>query len=54
LATDPLSDMPVAFALVDKNDQDHLVRFLGDFKKHGLEPTVVLTGASSLYPALLS
>jgi hypothetical protein len=27
LATDPLSDIPVAFALVDKNDQDHMGRF---------------------------
>jgi hypothetical protein len=28
LATDPLADLPVAFALVDKNDQDHMRRFL--------------------------
>jgi hypothetical protein len=53
LATDPLSDIPVAFALVDKNDQDHMGRFLGNLKKHGLEPTVMITDGSSLYPTLL-
>jgi hypothetical protein len=29
LATDPLQDLPVAFALVASNDQDHMRRFLG-------------------------
>jgi hypothetical protein len=53
LATDPLSDIPVAFALVDKNDQDHMGRFLGNLKKHGLEPKVVITDGSSLYPTVL-
>ena len=53
LATDPLSDIPVAFALVDKNDQDHMGRFLGNLKKHGLQPKVVITDGSSLYPTLL-
>jgi transposase len=53
LATDPLSDIPVAFAVVDKNDQDHMGRFLGNLKKHGLEPKVVITDGSSLYPTLL-
>jgi hypothetical protein len=53
LATDPLSDIPVAFALVSKNDQDHMGRFLGNLKKHGLEPKVVITDGSTLYPKLL-
>jgi transposase len=53
LATDPLSDIPVAFALVTKNDQDHMGRFLKNLKKHGLEPKVVITDGSSLYPQLL-
>jgi len=53
LATDPLSDIPVAFALVAKNDQDHMGRFLGNLKNHGLEPKVVITDGSSLYPTLL-
>jgi hypothetical protein len=53
LATDPLSDIPVAFAVVDKNDQDHLGRFLGNLQQHGLQPKVVITDGSSLYPTLL-
>lgn len=53
LATDPLSDIPVAFALVAKNDQDHMGRFLGNLQKHGLQPKVVITDGSSLYPTLL-
>jgi hypothetical protein len=44
LATDPLRDRPVAFALVDKNDADHMRRFLKNLKAHG----------SPLYPALLA
>jgi Transposase len=54
LATDPLSDIPVAFALVDKNDQDHMGRFLSNLKQHGLQPKVVITDGSSLYPTLLA
>jgi transposase-like protein len=53
LATDPISDIPVAFALVDENDQDHMRRFLKNLKNHGLEPKVVITDGSSLYPTLL-
>ena len=30
LATDPIADLPVAFALVGRNDQDHMRRFLGN------------------------
>jgi hypothetical protein len=32
LATDPLSDLPVAFVLVDANDQDHMRRFLNNLR----------------------
>ncbi len=32
LATDPLSDLPVAFALVAANDHDHMWRFLKNLK----------------------
>lgn len=53
LATDPLSDLPVAFALVGKNDQDHMRRFLQNLKNWGLNPTVVVTDGSNLYPAVL-
>jgi len=53
LATDPLNDLPVAFALVDANDQDHMRRFLGNLKTWGLHPQVVVTDGSNLYPAVL-
>jgi transposase-like protein len=54
LATDPLADLPVAFALVDKNDQDHMRRFLQNLKTWGLNPAVVVTDGSNLYPAVLA
>ena len=38
LATDPLRDLPVAFALVGANDQDHMRRFLKNLKNWGLSP----------------
>ena len=54
LATDPLSDFPVAFALVSHNDQDHMGRFLRQLRDHGFHPRVVITDGSGLYPALLA
>jgi transposase-like protein len=54
LATDPLADVPVAFALVDKNDQVHMRRFLLNLKNWGLNPEVVVTDGSNLYPAVLA
>ena len=54
LATDPLGDFPVAFALVSSNDQDHLARFLRALRDHGLHPKVVVTDGSALYPAVLA
>ncbi len=54
LATGPLSDLPVAFALVTANDQDHMVRFLRNLKNWGLTPRVVVTDGSNLYPAVLA
>ncbi len=54
LATDPLSDLPVAFALIAKNDQGHMRRFLGNLKTWGLTPRVVVTDGSNLYPTVLS
>jgi transposase-like protein len=54
LATDPLGDFPVAFALVDKNDQPHMRRFLARLKQSGLVPQVVITDGSNLYPAVLA
>jgi transposase-like protein len=54
LATDPLRDLPVAFALVETNDQDHMRRFLANLKNWGLMPRVVVTDGSNLYPAVLA
>jgi hypothetical protein len=54
LATDPLHDFPVAFALVSHNDQEHMARFLRQLQAHGFMPQVVVTDGSSLYPAVLA
>jgi Transposase len=54
LATDPLSDLPVAFALVSANDQDHMRRFLRNLANWGFVPKVVVTDGSNLYPAVLA
>src|SRR5713226_937433 len=54
LATDPLGDFPVAFALVSANDQDHMRRFLHNLKNLGFLPQVVVTDGSNLYPKLLA
>jgi Transposase len=54
LATDPINDFPVAFALVSRNDQDHMERFLNNLAQHGFRPQVVVTDGSSLYPKLLA
>lgn len=54
LATDPIGDFPVAFALVSANDQDHMKRFLGNLQRYGLKPKVVVTDGSTLYPTLLA
>ena len=54
LCTDPLADLPVAFALVSKNDQDHMRRFLKNLATGGLSPAGVVTDGSSLYPAVLA
>ena len=48
LATYPLSDFPVAFALVGRNDHDHMKRFLNYLKNHGFVPRVVVTDGSNL------
>lgn len=54
LATDPLSDLTVAFALVASNDRAHMRRFLKDLANWGLAPRVVVTDGSNLYPAVLA
>jgi hypothetical protein len=54
LATDPLQDLPVAFALVSANDSDHMRRFLKNLKTWGLVPEVVVTDGSNLSPEVLA
>lgn len=54
LATDPIGDFPVAFAVVSANDRDHMERFLRNLQRHGLKPKVVITDGSTLYPTLLA
>ncbi len=54
LATDPLNDVPVAFALVSANDQDHMLRFLKNLKTKGMMPKVVVSDGSNLYPKVLA
>jgi Transposase len=54
LATDPLADLPVGFALVGANDSDHMARFLGNLACWGLRPQVVVSDGSNLYPELLA
>lgn len=54
LATDPVGDFPVAFALVSANDKGHMERFLRNLQRHGLKPKVVVTDGSGLYPTLLA
>ena len=54
LATDPISDLPVAFALVSRNDKLHMRRWLNNLKGWGLLPGVVVTDGSALYPEVLA
>jgi hypothetical protein len=54
LATDPLADQVVGFALVSVNDQAHLRRFLLMLKYWGFLPEVVISDGSNLYPAVLA
>jgi hypothetical protein len=54
LATDPLADLPLGFAVVGANDQDHMGRFLRNLARWGLRPQVVVSDGSNLYPQLLA
>lgn len=54
LATDPIADLPVAFALVSRNDAAHMQRFLNNLKTWGLSPKVVVSDGSALYPEVLA
>jgi hypothetical protein len=54
LATDPIGDFPVAFALVSANDKEHMERFLRNLQRHGLQVKTAVTDGSPLYPKLLA
>src|ERR1700730_16031684 len=54
LATDPLADLPVGFALVGANDQEHMGRFLRNLARWGLRPRVVVSDGSGLAPERLA
>jgi Transposase len=54
MATDPVNDFLVAFALVRANDQDHMRHFLNNLKQWGFAPRVVVTDGSNLYPSVLA
>lgn len=54
LATDPLSDEIVGFALVSVNDQAHMRRFLLMLKYWGFLPRMVISDGSNLYPGLVA
>jgi transposase-like protein len=54
LATDPVGDFPVAFALVAANDKAHMGRFLRNLQRNGLKVRVVVTDGSALYPDLVA
>lgn len=53
MATDPVADIVVGFALVSRNDQDHMRGFLKNLKNHDFQPKIVITDGSPLYPAVL-
>ena len=54
LASDPVSDNPVACALVSKNDAAHMLRFLRNLKNHGFSPETVISDRSALYPKTIA
>jgi hypothetical protein len=54
LATDPIADEIVGFALVRVNDQAHMRRFLLILKYWGFLPGLVISDGSSLYPTTLA
>lgn len=54
IASDPVSDNPIACALVSKNDGAHMLRFLKNLKNHGFSPKTVITDRSPLYPKTIA
>jgi hypothetical protein len=54
LASDPISDNPIACALVSSNDGEHMLRFLRNLKIRGFSPKTVITDRSPLYPKTIA
>lgn len=54
IASDPVSDNPIACALVSKNDAAHMLRFLRNLKNHGFSPQTVISDRSPLYPKAIA
>lgn len=54
LASDPVSDNPIACTLVSSDDAAHMLRFLRNLKNHGFSPKTVITDRSPLYPATIA
>jgi hypothetical protein len=48
-ATDPLNDFTIDFELVERNDQEHMDKFLQGLKDKGIHPVVAITDGSHLY-----
>ncbi len=53
LASDPVSDNPIACAWVSRNDAQHMRRFMQNLKNRGFEPQTVISDRSPLYPGTL-
>jgi hypothetical protein len=53
VATDPINDRVVSFAIVSPNDPDPMPAVLGNRTAHGFRPTIVVTDGSGWYPARL-
>ena len=54
LASDPISDNPIAVALVSSNDAAHMLRFLRNLKNQGFSPETAITDRSPLYPKTIA
>lgn len=54
LATDPLNDLVIGFAVVHDNDQAHMYRFLNNLKKQGFKPKLITSDGSHLYPKVIA
>jgi len=54
IASDPISDNPIACAIVSSNDAEHMLRFLQNLGNHGFSPETVITDRSPLYPKTIA